>query len=181
MGTKTEIAKNRIIWLHERMKGGSYPNAQREAERFEISETQAHRDIRLMREKLGAPLAFDRQRNGFYYTCDYSLPDFVRSSDTEDSVAAIASSEAAGGVDAQMMIPYTAVIEAENKLAVLELGRYIKRNAGKNRYFCEFKNPSLFIGMLLASGEKIRILEPEWLRIKLISACEGLAEVNKTE
>ncbi|MCQ2427100.1 MAG: hypothetical protein MJ137_01690 [Clostridia bacterium] len=65
MKNKTEIAKNRIIWLHEMIKGGSFPNAQRECEMFGISEAQAHRDIKALRERLGAPLEFDRGRLDF--------------------------------------------------------------------------------------------------------------------
>lgn len=181
MKNKTEIAKNRIIWLHEMIKGGSFPNAQRECEMFGISEAQAHRDIKALRERLGAPLEFDRGRNGFRYSEPYTLPDLVRSTDTEDSVSAIASSEENGGVDAQMIIPYMAVVEIPTKLGAMCLGKYIKKKAGKNRYFCEFRNPALFLGMLLASGEQVSIKEPEWLRAQLEESCRRLLEANAAD
>lgn len=172
--------KDRIIWLHERIRCGGYPNAALEAERFGISERQAHRDIQMLRQDLGAPLSFDRARNGFFYTAsDYSLPDYVKSSDVESGVSLIASSEEAGGVSAQMTIPYTAEIEVPSKLAAVELGRYIIRKTGKNIYLCEFRNPDLFIGMLLASGERISVRSPEWLRKRVVEACSALAEANK--
>ena len=178
MKTSGRLPKDRIIWLHERIRCGGFPNAQREAERFGISERQAHRDIRLMREELGAPLAFDRSRNGFFYTSDYSLPDYVKSTDAEEGVSAIAFSEETSGISAQMTIPYTAEIEVPSKLAATELGVYVKRKTGKNRYLCEFRNPGLFMGMLLASGERIRIVRPQWLKKRFAEACLALAEVN---
>ena len=78
-----------------------------------------------------------------------------------------------------MTIPYTAEIEVPSKLAAVELGRYIIRKTGKNIYLCEFRNPDLFIGMLLASGERISVRSPEWLRKRVVEACSALAEANK--
>ena len=79
---------------------------------------------------------------------------------------------------AEKKVGSIAEIEVPSKLAATELGVYVKRKTGKNRYLCEFRNPGLFMGMLLASGERIRIVRPQWLKKRFAEACLALAEVN---
>lgn len=65
----------RFVWFHARVKGLRHPNARSLVEEFEISERTAQRDIDFMRDRLQAPLAFDRRRNGYRYTNDaYEIP-----------------------------------------------------------------------------------------------------------
>lgn len=65
----------RFYWFHGRIKAGRYPNAVRLAEEFELSPRTAQRDIDFMRDRLGAPLEFDRRRRGYCYTDDsFELP-----------------------------------------------------------------------------------------------------------
>jgi len=65
----------RIYFFHEQIRANRYPNTRVLIEEFEISEATAHRDIRYLRDRLLAPLAFDRGHNGFYYTKkDFLLP-----------------------------------------------------------------------------------------------------------
>lgn len=67
----------RFYWFHGRIKSGRYPNAARLVEKFEISPRTAQRDIEFMRDRLGAPLAFDRRRRGYCYTDDsFELPGY---------------------------------------------------------------------------------------------------------
>ena len=54
------------------------------SERFGISHRQAQRDCDYLRRKIGAPIAFDRSRQGYYYTEDFSLPDSIRIEDPRD-------------------------------------------------------------------------------------------------
>ena len=67
-------ANIRIQWLHKKLTMKSYPNAQRLAERFGISHRQAQRDFEYLRRELGAPIAYDNSRKGFYYEENYVLP-----------------------------------------------------------------------------------------------------------
>ncbi|MBQ4193628.1 MAG: WYL domain-containing protein, partial [Clostridia bacterium] len=93
-----------------------------------------------------------------------------------------------------MMIPYTAEIRVPSKLAALELGRYIvgRRRAKPSEKaggddgkpagqicLCEFRNPDLFLGMLLSAGGAIRVISPDWLREKLVSELKELLEANE--
>jgi predicted DNA-binding transcriptional regulator YafY len=65
----------RFFWFHGQIKANTYPNARPLAEEFEINVRTAQRDIGFMRDRLAAPLTFDRSRNGYRYTDDsYELP-----------------------------------------------------------------------------------------------------------
>lgn len=177
--SRTAFSEERTVWLHERIRAGSFPNAYRLKEKFSISLSQAHRDVKHLKE-LGAPMKFDSARGGFYYTSDFALPDSFFEDDTENSLFAMQNAEDALGGSVQMRIPYNCEIEVATKVGALELGRYVvSRGKGKGRYVCEFRNPELFIGMLVASGQKVRVISPEWLRDKLCELCENIMDCNK--
>jgi predicted DNA-binding transcriptional regulator YafY len=64
-----------FFWFHGRIKAEKYPNARHLAEEFEINVRTAQRDIDFMRDRLAAPLFFDRSRHGYRYTDNsYELP-----------------------------------------------------------------------------------------------------------
>lgn len=65
----------RLYSFHQDIQNDRYPNATTLIEQFEISLATARRDIAYLRDRLLAPLAFDQQQNGFYYTeTGFSLP-----------------------------------------------------------------------------------------------------------
>lgn len=65
----------RYVWFHGQIKAGKHPNSRHLAEEFEISGRTAQRTIEFMRDRFAAPLAFNRGRNGYFYTDDaYELP-----------------------------------------------------------------------------------------------------------
>jgi predicted DNA-binding transcriptional regulator YafY len=69
----------RIYFFHEKLQDRRYPNASTLADQFEVSLATARRDISYLRDRLLAPLAFDQQKNGFYYDQEgFALP-FERS------------------------------------------------------------------------------------------------------
>ncbi len=70
-----KLAYERYLWFHSHVRKGLYPNAAKLAEKFEISEKQAQRDIEFMRDRLYAPLSYDSSKKGYTYTNDsYELP-----------------------------------------------------------------------------------------------------------
>ena len=77
-------ANLRIQWLHRKITEMSYPNAKRVAERFNISHRQAQRDVDFLKVKLNAPLSYDYERKGFYYTSEFSLPIAITTANDED-------------------------------------------------------------------------------------------------
>ncbi len=67
----------RFFWFHGRVKAGLYPNAKHLAEAFEICGRTAQRDVDFMRDRLCAPLDFDRCRHGYRYTdTSFELPAY---------------------------------------------------------------------------------------------------------
>jgi len=65
----------RIIEIDYLLGQKKYPSAPQLAERFEVDIRTVYRDIEYMRDQLGAPIGFDRKRNGYHYTEEgYILP-----------------------------------------------------------------------------------------------------------
>ncbi len=65
----------RFLWFHGKVKAGRYPNAKHLAEKFEMCGRTAQRDVEFMRDRLHAPLEFDRSRCGYRYSdTSYELP-----------------------------------------------------------------------------------------------------------
>ncbi|MBC7104865.1 MAG: WYL domain-containing protein [Firmicutes bacterium] len=54
--------------IDRRIRAGKYPNARQLAADLEVSERTIYQDREFLVERLGAPLAFDRRRGGWYYT-----------------------------------------------------------------------------------------------------------------
>jgi predicted DNA-binding transcriptional regulator YafY len=65
----------RVYFLHNQLSQNRYPNSRTLMEEFEISLPTARRDFAYLRDRLLAPIEFDQQKNGFFYTEDeFSLP-----------------------------------------------------------------------------------------------------------
>lgn len=68
----------RLIALDALIRAGRYPNPHMMIERFEISERTAYDDLEFLRDRLNAPVEFDVERGGWYYTePNYALPAFI--------------------------------------------------------------------------------------------------------
>ena len=69
------LVYERYKWIDAEIKKGRYPNARRLAEKFEISERTAQRNIDFMRCHLEAPMVYDPARRGYTYETPFSLPE----------------------------------------------------------------------------------------------------------
>jgi predicted DNA-binding transcriptional regulator YafY len=58
----------RIMAMDATIRSGRYPNVHTFMDRFEVSERTVRGDLAFMRDRLNAPISFDRSRNGYYYT-----------------------------------------------------------------------------------------------------------------
>ena len=174
-------ANNRIQWLHKRIADMRYPNANRLAERFGISHRQAQRDVEYLKNTLGAPLAYNAEHRGFYYTAEYSLPTYTASEGEIDFVDAVTGNEgyAAHREILQMQIPYSAVITIPDKLTRLELQQFIVGEESRGHFVCEFHNVEMFLGVIFATDADITIEKPDWLRARLVNAAERMIKNNK--
>ena len=165
-------ASDRIQWLHSRIADGRYPNAGHLAERFGISRRQAQRDVDSLRTALGAPLVYCAKHRGFYYAAAFSLPAYTTNANAEDYIEAVTGRDdhAADQEILQMQIPYTATLRLQSKLTRLELQRFIVDEESKTDVRCEFHSIEAFLGVLFSLEEPVVILEPEWLRERLIAS-----------
>ena len=177
-------ANIRIQWLHKKLSMKSYPNAQRLAERFGISHRQAQRDFDYLRRELGAPIAYDNSRKGFYYEESYVLPVLLTSDNDENYIPEIFNvhSRQELGADEsiiQMQIPYSATVEIKNKLTALELSNYIVAKEPHDRYVCEFHSIEKFLGLLLSLDADFRLIEPYWLRERILRSAKRVVSNNE--
>ena len=174
----------RIQWLHKQIFEKRYPNAFRLAEKFNISHRQAQRDIDYLRTEMKAPLAYSAKNRGFYYTESFSIPSYSASANNEgysDIMASIKDSHydrVGESQTIQMQIPYSAKIEISSKLGALELKDFIVMQESRRIYLCEFHNPDLFLGALLTIDADVRILSPDWLRVRAVNSAERLLKNN---
>lgn len=66
-------ATERIVWFDKKIRVHRFPNAGALARRFEVSVKTAQRTITFIRDRLHAPLEYDRSRRGY----TYAVPDYV--------------------------------------------------------------------------------------------------------
>lgn len=77
----------RIQQIDTLIRNGACPNVPDLARRLEVSRRTIERDIEYLRDVFGAPIVYDRRRNGYRYTDDtFTLPGFQLS---EDEAAAL--------------------------------------------------------------------------------------------
>jgi predicted DNA-binding transcriptional regulator YafY len=63
-----KVRINRILMLDEAIRSGSYPSVSGLARKAEVNERTIERDIEYLRDIYQAPIGYDRQRRGYYYT-----------------------------------------------------------------------------------------------------------------
>ena len=67
MKIAVRFSLQRIAAFDRAIRAGEYPNARTIARELEVGHRTVQRDVEFLRDRLGAPLAFDRRRNGYYY------------------------------------------------------------------------------------------------------------------
>lgn len=81
----------RMLKLDRLLREEKYPNARSAGAELEVHPRTIYRDLEVLRDQWGAPIAFCRKRNGFYYReKDYTLPLFRM---TEGELGALVLSE----------------------------------------------------------------------------------------
>ena len=179
-------ANDRIQWFHKKITEECYPNAAHLAERFGISHRQAQRDVDFLRKNLGAPLSYSSLHKGYKYASDFVLPVMVATENDADYHDVLNSLHAfhdqmAERSFVQMQLPYTALLEITDKLTVLNLRNVIVGEEPHHRYRCEFPSVELFLGIIMSAGAEIRVLEPEWLRLRLVDFAKKVLSCNERD
>ena len=76
----------RLAWLHKDIAAKRYPKAEKLAEQFQVSTAAAYRDLDYLKHILKAPLQYDYDKQGYYYTQKFTLPELNL---TEGGLAAL--------------------------------------------------------------------------------------------
>lgn len=67
----------RIFWFYRCLKQNGYPSRQRFMDTFEVSESTFKRDLAYFRDRLGAPVDYAPEENGYFLTHHaFELPSF---------------------------------------------------------------------------------------------------------
>ena len=85
----------------------------------------------------------------------------------------------ADNVIIQGQIPYTATLAITDKLTVLEMRSYIISEEARGQFLCEFHNIDRFLCAILTARSGIRIIEPAWLREKLLHMARKAIDNNQ--
>ena len=177
-------ANDRIQWFHKKISDGCYPNASHLSERFNISHRQAQRDVDHLRKVLEAPLIYDSERKGYKYSEHYVLPVItgtMNDADYRDVINGLRElhDRSAAKTFIQMQLPYTATLEITDKMTVMNLRGMIVGEEPHHRYRCEFPSIELFLGIIMSAGADIKVVEPDWLRERLVSFARRVLECNE--
>ena len=74
---------------------------------------------------------------------------------------------------------YTATVEIPDKLSVLSLKNFIISREPRNKYVCEFHNVEQFLSVLITLRSDFKIVEPMWIRERLVKLAENIIKNNK--
>ena len=176
-------ANDRIQWLHKMISEKCYPNAAHLAEKFSISSRQAQRDVEHLRRELGAPLAYSAIHKGYYYTEHYSIPLLLETENDADFHDVLRSMRVFNDQNAersvlQLQFPYSATLEIQDRMTVLNLRSFIAADLPHHRYRCDFQSVELFLGVIVATGADIKVIEPKWLKERLIEFASRVLKNN---
>ena len=58
----------RMMYIHNQLKRGAYPNCSQVGKHFELDRRTIHRDIEFMCNSFHLPIEYDQKQHGFYYT-----------------------------------------------------------------------------------------------------------------
>ena len=179
-------ANDRIQWFHKMISDGCYPNAAHLSERFGISHRQAQRDVDFLRREIGAPLVYSYENRGYTYTQAFTMPLMLATENDTDYHDVLESlqdfhSHTADRAIIQMQLPYTALLEIPDRMTVLNLRSIIVGEEPRHRYRCEFPSVELFLGIIMSTGAEIRVIEPEWLRARLVAFAKQVLACNENE
>lgn len=176
-------ANDRIQWLHKKISEDCYPSVAHLTEKFSISRRQAQRDIDHLKTVLNAPVVYSHSHKGYFYSAPFSLPSVVETENDADFGDVLASirdfeKDRAEHSAVQLQLPYTAILEIRDIMTVLNLRSLIVADEPHHRYRCEFPSVELFLGIIMSTSADIKVIEPLWLRDRLVEFAKRVLENN---
>ena len=88
-------------------------------------------------------MGYDSAKKGYFYETDFALPLLVESENDADYQTVISglraySEQTAERSVIQMQLPYSATLEINDKMTVMNLRSFIVAEEPRHRYRCEF-------------------------------------------
>lgn len=165
MRAATRFPFQRIIEFDRAIRAGEYPNATTFARSQEVCSRTIQRDIEFFCERLGAPLVFDRKRNGYTYKDpNYRLPAILL---TEGELVALFVAERV--LRQYCGTPFGADLERAFLKIQVGLNDRISLDLGRLSESYSFHNPpalpfeeSLFRDLAAAIDRRCRIVIDYW-------------------
>jgi predicted DNA-binding transcriptional regulator YafY len=132
---------------------------------------------------MGAPLAYSAAEKGYYYSEPFTFPLIIETESDIDFNDAIAGIRDFGDANAersvlQLQMPYYATLEIKDRMTVLNLRSLIVSDEPHHRYKCEVQSVELFLGIIMSIGADIKIVEPKWLKTRLVEFASRVLENN---
>lgn len=177
-------ANDRIQWLHKKICEEAYPSAVDLSNKFSISRRQAQRDVDKLKTQLHAPIRYSYSKNGYYYSEPFALPfmhEIENDADLHDVLSSMRDHEKMQAEQGliQLQLPYTATLHIPERTTAIELRSIITEDLPHKNYRCEFQSVELFLGILISTGAKIKIVEPDWLRNRLLELAKNAISANE--
>ena len=88
----------RLTYIHNRIKAECFPKTSELAKELECSVPTISRDITFLRDRFHAPIEYNAQKKGFYYSEKYEMP--IQNISQKD-VTALAAAAISGNADLQ--------------------------------------------------------------------------------
>lgn len=79
----------RLTYIHNRIKAGCFPKTSELAKELECSVPTISRDIMFLRDRFNAPIVYNAQKKGFYYSEKYEMP--IQNISQKDVTALVAA------------------------------------------------------------------------------------------
>ncbi|MCQ2572933.1 MAG: WYL domain-containing protein [Treponema sp.] len=83
MEREEKVKTIRILEIDKIIRSGTYPNAKKLQEYFEVSRATINRDLEFLRDRYQAPIEYDFTRKGFYYSDETFVIQDVMLSESE--------------------------------------------------------------------------------------------------
>lgn len=176
-------ANDRIQWLHKKISENCYPSIAHLTEKFSISRRQAQRDIEYLKTTLNAPIVYSHTHRGYFYSSPFIIPAVLETENDADFHDVLSGIRDFGNNRAQhsvmqLQLPYTAVLEIKDIMTVLNLRSLIVADEPHHKYRCEFPSVELFLGIIMSTSADIKVIEPLWLRDRLVDFAKRVLENN---
>lgn len=181
----------RIQRLHELLASHRYPNCQRVAAEFEVSPKTIFRDLEFMRDQLRLPIKYGSKHHGYYYSQSVECPIILAAG---AKGASILSQEPVSGLSRKRLrqrqnperlvsarIRFDSSAAAEIYATFVTSERNMKTCPdGRIEFLLEGIPLREIERWILSWGAQACVVEPQWLRERVMALARELIEIYRS-